>query len=157
MLEKLKNELEAVAFMLVDDASRKDIHAKLIQCLVLVEQLRGGAIERIAAPNQVSVVDEVNKVQRRLRLWAKRQDQYNARILNAFLELKRKGKVVISEQDIYRQAGSPVEFASNFSQMKIIAERNHGKVFDVLNDEVTIWPPVASAVAEYEQMVFGRG
>lgn len=152
MLDRLKEELEEAAFMLVDNASRKDVHGKLVTCLMLVEQLRTAQ----SVTRQGAYTDEINKVKKRLHLWSKRQGQMNARILNAFLELQSEGQRNITEQDIYVHLGEPTRFAANFSQMKIIAERNHGKIFEIESGIVTIWPPVADAVDEYARKVFGK-
>jgi hypothetical protein len=90
---------------------------------------------------------EVRKVQTRLRLWAKRQDQFNSRILNAYLRLEKLGAV--SENALRREC-SELNFDSNFAQMKSIAEKNHGKVFDHRGDVITLWTPIAPYVREYE-------
>ena len=37
-----------------------------------------------------------------------------------------------------------------FARMKNISDKNHGKVFDVIADVVSIWKPVASAVNEFD-------
>ena len=98
---------------------------------------------------------EVSKVENRLRLWVNRQHQINAQILNAFLEIERTGEVV-GATDIQRQLDSGIDFNSHFVQMRAIAQRNHGKVFDLARGEVTIWPRVEHAVRKYEREVFGK-
>jgi hypothetical protein len=40
--------------------------------------------------------------------------------------------------------------------MKAIAERNHGKVFEVTGQFVDVWEPVKEFVKEYERTVFGE-
>ncbi|MBM95272.1 MAG: hypothetical protein CMI09_05430 [Oceanospirillaceae bacterium] len=105
--------------------------------------------------NKVADINEVEKVNRRLRLWAKRQNQINSRILNAFLKLKRSGLTVITESDLRGEFLEEKSFDSNFLQMKIIAEKNHGKVFDQYGEIISIWRPVADGVNEYESIVFG--
>lgn len=181
MLDKLRSEIEDAAFMLAGDADRKAIHGKLIRCLVLIDSIkvsedqpaavvdgenttaRNALDERSAVAVQQplvmrhherDVVDERNKVVRRLKMWARRQDQYNSQILNAYLELERAGLDRITEEDLCSYMGDPPWFASNFVQMKVVADRNHGKVFDADGYYVTIWEPVRSAVEEYERIVF---
>ena len=44
-------------------------------------------------------------------------------------------------------------FESNFNQMKIIAERNHGKIFEETNGYIEIWEHVRLLVSKYEQEV----
>ena len=67
---------------------------------------------------------EMNKVQRRLEQWAqpKKQKQINAKILNAFLELRRSGRKGITEKDIQNKSYIPT-FKNNFTQMKEIGEK----------------------------------
>lgn len=155
MLEWLRSELEDAAFMLVDDASRKDVHTKLVNCLVILEQMKKGVI-RTVSPANSGEIEEVRKVNRRVRMWAKpeRQGQYNAKILNAYLGLARSGQQKITEEELYANVGGEPWFWSNFNQMKAIADRNHGKIFEVNGQYVSIWPPVRSAVREYEKQVF---
>ena len=83
---------------------------------------------------------EMNKVQRRLEQWAqpKKQKQINAKILNAFLELRRSGRKGITEKDIQNKSYIPT-FKNNFFQMKEIGERNHGKIFEQRDDYIEIW------------------
>ena len=38
--------------------------------------------------------------------------------------------------------------------MKIIAEKNHGKVFEQFGGNITLWKPVVTGVREYEKTVF---
>lgn len=155
MLDELKSEIEEAAFMLVDDADRKEIHAKLVKCLVLIDKA-------IFHTNQTTAIsesgnkDEIAKVTRRLRMWSKpdRQSQYNSQILNAYIQLKRSGLEKITEEDIHSHIGINSWFASNFIQMKVIADRNHGKVFESDGRYVTIWEPIKSAVDNYERVVF---
>lgn len=155
MLDELRYEIEEAAFMLVDGADRKEIHSKLVKCLVLIDRFE------LNENKPAIVLDgehkaEIAKVIRRLRMWSKpeRQSQYNSQILNAYIELKRSGIDKITEEDIHLHIGINSWFASNFMQMKVIADRNHGKIFDADGRYVTIWEPVRSAVHEYERAVF---
>ena len=154
MFNRLKTELEEAAFMLADKANAKDIHSKLVNSIVLVEQLKN----TYEKPSSAIVDnDEVRKVTRRLGLWSQpgRQAQVNAQILNAYLELDAAGASVITEEDISEKLGLGAIFWNNFSGMKAIGEKNHGKVFEVKGGVVTIWPPVKSAVETYKRRVFG--
>ncbi|QPL52292.1 hypothetical protein [Vibrio navarrensis] len=153
MLEQLKFELEDIAFMLARDLNKKEIHSKVIKCLVLVEEMSSNMT------TEVSDVDEINKVSRRLRMWSKpeRQNQYNAQILNAFLELFMSGYTHVTEQELSKKLGNPEWFTSNFIQMKAKADKNHGKVFDTSSGYIKIWEPIRSAVDEYRKKVFRTG
>lgn len=156
-LESLKSEIEDAAFMLIDDASRKEIHAKLVNCLVILNQITGNK-KQLDSTGSAFDKAEVAKVARRLRMWAKpeRQGQYNSRILNAYLELRRSGHAKITEDDLSNKLGPSTWFLPNFTQMKAIADRNHGKVFDADGPFLTVWEPVKPLVTEYEKTVYGN-
>ncbi|EIZ9932904.1 hypothetical protein HJ032_22045 [Vibrio parahaemolyticus] len=109
-------------------------------------------VERVSLSPEL--LAEKNKVRNRLELWAKRQNQINSRILNAYLTLERKGYTRITTSMISNQLRDIKSFQSNFNQMKTIAPHNHAKVFDVLDDIVTIWPVVEIHVRDYERKVF---
>ncbi|MAX55488.1 MAG: hypothetical protein CL537_08265 [Alcanivoracaceae bacterium] len=109
-----------------------------------------------SASDEDDTTEEVRKVARRLNLWAKRQTQINSRILIAWLTLRRAGQQRITEADLRHALDDEPSFATNFTQMKIIADRNHGKVFELKGEVVAIWPPVARYVDTFEQQVFGE-
>ena len=98
---------------------------------------------------------EIEKVKNKLELWAKpeRQGNINARILNVFLKLKQSGNECVTEKDMQKQLPNISTFESNFNQMKIIAERNHGKIFEETNGYIEIWEHVRLLVSKYEQEV----
>ena len=99
-------------------------------------------------------VNEINKVERKLKKWAIDQDQINAKILNAFLELKRENLDKSITEAMLKKRSSVKTFNSNFNNMKIIAPKNHCKVFEQNGDNITIWQPVIMYVEEYEKQVF---
>lgn len=105
--------------------------------------------------------DEVAKVRSRLQLWAQRPHQFNHRILRLYLEMVRSGEGVVTtgkmeQAFVAKGYGDIRKFSTNFTQMANIAPNNHGKVFDVRYDRVSIWPPVAEHVAEFERHVLGE-
>ena len=109
--------------------------------------------ESTGTPNSINaeelIVNEVNKVAHRLPRWANNPNQYNTRILKAYLTLKRELDCGITVEMIKTEYGD-VNFTSNFNQMIAIASRNHGKVFEVTGDYVDIWQPVLRYVQEFE-------
>lgn len=154
-LPLLKQRLENAAFLIGKGGAEKEAHSEIIQSLLLVAEIESNlTTSRSVTPISGGKSHEANKVRRRLRLWAGRQNQINAKILNAYLKLRRQGKTIITEQDLRGELPDENSFESNFAQMKIIAERNHGKVFDQHGDRITIWDPVAADVREYEKFVF---
>ena len=97
-----------------------------------------------------SEADEIQRVHRRVRLWRDREHQYNHRILTAYMELSNNNKHSVSVFDLERQTGinDSQKFHSHFNGMKMIAEKNHGKVFSELDDRVLLWEPIADVVIE---------
>ena len=77
----------------------------------------------------------------------------NSRILLAYLALKRNGYSEITESQLRDEVNDP-SFTSNFNQMKIIADRNHGKIFNQSGEIITIWSPIETIVNEFERAVF---
>lgn len=171
-LLKLRSTLEEAAF-LVSKPSPREAHALIMQALRLLPSLDdSGNIPPTEAPLEKSSqlqtfpkradaaslsqreVAEVKKVAHRLRLWSARPEQINAQILKTYLQLERAGVSPITEQDLRSAFPASFPFDSNFAQMKIIAERNHGKVFESHGNHVSIWEPVAAYVREFERRVF---
>jgi len=97
---------------------------------------------------------EIRKVKNRVPRWARNQYQINARILTLFLQLEGAGSNNITQQMLIERYGNESEFNRNFQQMKEIAPKNHGKVFDVIDGVVKIWQPVQDVVNEYKRNVF---
>ena len=153
LLTDLKKQLETCAFMVSQGDDKQLIHSYLIKALVLVGQMEINVNNRDSSSDENN---EVKKVEKRLKLWSKRKEQANSRILIGFLELKKRGAVRVNENDLrllFKNDPS-FNFDTNFSQMKNIAEKNHGKVFEINGNTVDIWPPVKSAVDEFEKSVF---
>jgi hypothetical protein len=93
--------------------------------------------------------NEINKIHRKLPRWASNQHQINSRILKLFFQMEKEGVAPITESLLMSRYGNDIEFQRNFSQMKVIAPKNHGKIFDVSNGIVGIWGPVEKLAAEY--------
>ncbi len=157
LLHELKTTLEEAAF-LVSTASAKEAHSHVVKALVLVSRLEEA--EHGANPSEESRTQsdsemaEVKKVSNRLRLWSGRPQQINTQILKKYLELERSGVTPITESRLRSEFPPKLPFDSNFAQMKIIAERNHGKVFEVQEGRIIIWPPAEPYVRQFEREVF---
>lgn len=172
MLHELKMTLEEAAF-LVSTAATKEAHSHVVKALVLVSRLEEAeysahppdgsrttadpsaalAYSDHASPSD-SEREEVEKVRNRLRLWSRRPHQINTRILRTYLELERSGVSPITEARLRSALPASLPFDSNFAQMKITAERNHGKVFESQGGHIAIWPPVAPYVRQFEREQF---
>ncbi|MDP3837390.1 MAG: hypothetical protein Q8Q54_00545 [Methylococcales bacterium] len=153
-LAQLKNKLESTAFLVTKQGSEQQAHSEIVQCLIIlsdIEAIYSNAGNGYSSSDN-TINNEINKVSSRLKLWAKRPDQINSRILNAFLKLERSGLTVITENALKGELSELNSFESNFVQMKTIAERNHGKVFEQNGDEVTLWQPIIPYVRQYEKM-----
>lgn len=172
LLHELKVILEEAAF-LVSKAATKEAHSHVVKALVLVSHLEEAECsahpsDESRTPSDSSAISafsdqgslsdsergEVRKVSNRLRLWSRRPDQINTRILRTYLELERSGVTPITEAHLRSALPPTLPFDSNFAQMKIIAERNHGKVFEALEGRIVIWPPVVTYVRQFEREQF---
>jgi hypothetical protein len=153
---QLRDQLESIAFLVSKGGNEKQAHSELVRLMSTlaeiervcsVRQLENGASDKHAT--------EEKKVRKRLKLWAlpDRQNQINVRILNAFLRLRNSKSVseIVTEDDLKRVLPDVGSFDSNFAQMKTIAEKNHGKVFEQNGSEVVIWERVLPYVTEYER------
>lgn len=142
--------LELAAFQISAGNELPEAHRNIVKALVSLEEM-----ERMLSSKQSSnneEMQEVSKVTRRLKLWAKRPEQMNTRILKAFLSLSTDTRQPVKESQLKAAVGE-ANFDINFVQMKNIAEKNHGKVFDVTGDKITIWPPVSEAVEEFRRTI----
>ncbi len=152
-MEHVKELLEEAAFLVSQKNENELAHKKIIQALIAIDRLQG---EEHNMKKTLSNENEINKVSRRLKLWAKRPDQMNTKILKSFLKLKISGKITVTEKDLKTASGDELNFESNFAQMKIISEKNHGKIFDVYGDKVSIWEPVSVYVDTFKKDIFGE-
>lgn len=182
LLARARQHIEAAAFLVSKEGAARQAHAELISALVglaeverlwtdesLVSGVNGvgvparevfptGRTQRDANEPDTSK-EEVGKVRSRLEWWAKpeRQHQFNARILNAFLRLTAgKEPRTISEHLLRTELKDIKNFDSNFIQMKTIAPKNHGKIFQQHGSTVSIWDPVLPFVLNYERKLLQR-
>jgi hypothetical protein len=90
---------------------------------------------------------EVLKVLSRVPKWLKHPDQTNSKILITYLSLAEKSDEVTLDQLATACAEVP-KFSGNFAQMNNIADKNHGKVFSIINGFVTLWEPVREFIIQ---------
>jgi hypothetical protein len=156
-LGHLKDKLESIAFLVTQESKAKESHKEIIQCLIILTDLESELTDADQTSSSGKIhSNEINKVSRRLELWAKRPNQINAKILTAFLKLEKSGMPYITENDLKKSLPNEESFESNFAQMKIIAEKNHGKVFEQNGEIVSIWPPVLSYVKKFEEATLSK-
>ena len=159
-LSQLKDKLESTAFLVSKTGSEKQIHSEIVQSLVIVSEisqlLETGNNSQHEKKYSTEESKEVEKVRRKLNLWAKNPVHKNSRILNYFIKLERSGMPVITESELKSGLPDLITFKNNFNQMKYISKKNHGKIFDQYGDRVMLWEPIIPYIREYEELVFHR-
>lgn len=150
---QLREQLETITFLISKAGSEKQTHSDLVRALITLAEIeKMYSIDKSNSGVSDKFANEVKKVRNRLKLWARpeRQGQINVRILNAFLRIRNSGAIIVREEDLRRELPEVESFDSNFAQMKIIAEKNHGKIFEQDGSAVKIWEHVLPYVKEYE-------
>jgi len=91
---------------------------------------------------------EVLRVQRKIPGWFRNKDQFNSKILYAFIDiyLKKEGNVTVDELE---KESKVKTFKDNYNQMKIIAPHNHAKIFEEIDGNVYFWKEVEEYIWNY--------
>ncbi len=160
---ELKRLLKETAFLVAEKAPSNQVHAKIVDCLVLAAKITDESINApphrtdsdsyiaSASGQNKKETEEINQVRRRLPRWKNNPQQINSRILAAFLELRNKGSNEITQEQIKEKFNGDIDkFDGNFSQMINFGAQNHGKVFERNGAFIEIWEPVKEAVARFE-------
>ena len=94
---------------------------------------------------------------RRIPMWAMKPNQYNHKIIRAFLLLEKNNNYVrlndledLCNDSIRTETYVPT-FRSNYSQMKFDGPKSHGKVFEDDGDRVWIWSAVEDTLNKYKE------
>lgn len=180
-LEELKKEIstpaysEKLRFLIKQDlllkyqskaveAALEDLHLQLFaekppQLQIVREEENEEMTTTEQPPTRVVNLDEilsdekqqeVMKVENRIPRWFRKPNQYNSQILIAYMELLGDNKSV-PKYKLEAACKNIKTFQSNYSQMKIVGEKNHGKVFEEAGNRITLWEPVRHFVKkEYE-------
>ena len=175
IIDEIKNKAKqlTIDISLIGDSTSKDqLHRDSLELLLAIHELdntfkheisifqshvgkkKNLSFQPDAAAQQENVKYEIDKICQRIPKWAIRQHQINAKILTLFLQIEKEGCSNITEQMLMDKYNNHSEFYRNFTQMKVIAPKNHGKVFDVENGIVKIWEPIKHVVEEYKKTVF---
>lgn len=99
--------------------------------------------------------EEIIRVKKKIPSWLSKPNQYNHKILVAYMKLSNKNRNTVTTEELEKESGlkNSQTFISNFNQMKIISYKNHGKVFTEENGVITLWYVIADyIVEEYEKM-----
>jgi hypothetical protein len=90
--------------------------------------------------------NEIVKVERKIPGWFQNSDQINSTILITFLRLSGDNSTkTVFVKDLENKCNIKT-FKSNFKDMSNISDHGHGKVFEVIDDEITLWEPVAQFI-----------
>ena len=122
----------------------------------LINELKHSKIKRTVKPrnttiSESSVSNEVQKVERRVPLWMNRPTQHNSIILNTYMKLSNNNQTSITPSLLERHSNTD-KFITNYNQMKMIADKNHAKVFEENNGMLQLWEPIAEfVVKQYKQ------
>ena len=157
MLNEVKNILESSKkayreSIVIENKIMEDELLTIIgNAQYLLNQLEGYEEKkqtRSGYSGQRSESEEIERVTRKIRLWSKREHQFNYKILKAYMELSDNDKHSVSLDGLEKQSGinDSQKFFSHYNGMKLITEKNHGKVFDESDGSVVLWAPVAEVV-----------
>ena len=138
-IQKVRENLETVAFLISKGGAEREAHSKIVESLVLFSQLEAELKEKfsnnpprdsieVSVPNVGSqhrqhsnlkneTDREVKKVTRRLSRWFRNPSQYNSTILYSFLKLSEKNQSV-SLQALRSECKTLNDFDGNYNQMK---------------------------------------
>jgi len=93
------------------------------------------------------ISNEIDKVKRKVPKWFNNKTQYNSIILDTYMKLSDNNKYPINVSNLEKHTNLDSNiFYRNYNQMKIIAERNHAKVFQEENGFVELWEPVSNYI-----------
>ena len=97
------------------------------------------------------VDNEIKKVKRKVPLWLEKTNQLNYKILKTFMNLSNNNShyVNITTLESHSKIQDPKKFLANYNLLKTISEKNHAKVFEEKNGQVTLWAPVSDIVESY--------
>ena len=121
----------------------------LMKIIVNLSTLLEEKVESRKIKNDLTEEDEIQKVFRKVPRWIKNPSQYNSKILDTYMSLSNNNKNPV--ELVLLEAGSGLKerkFLTNYTQMKIIAEKNHAKVFTEKNDMVYLWEPVSEFIED---------
>ena len=139
-------ELENLLFDIMTDSKK---------VLDLFDQNSNQAINLSADTR--SEEEEIKRLKRKIPSWFSKPNQYNHKILVAYLEASNLNKhaITIDELEKASNLSDQHKFKTNFNQMKIISNKNHGKVFSELNGIITLWDPMAEFIVDEYKKVKG--
>ncbi|OEJ98625.1 hypothetical protein A8C32_05350 [Flavivirga aquatica] len=88
---------------------------------------------------------QINKVVSKLPRWFKNGHRINSQILLNYLKLEEEYETVKYEH-LAEKCKHLRTFKTNFDQMKNFGEKNHGKIFEVIDTNITLWKPLKKEI-----------
>jgi len=94
---------------------------------------------------------EIEKVKRKVPLWLNKKNQFNYKILKTFMDLSNNNSHYVNVSTLESHCGisDSKKFLSNYNLLKTISEKNHGKVFQEKNGQISLWNPISDIVINY--------
>ena len=92
--------------------------------------------------------EQIQRVNQRINGWFRNETQTNSKILITFLQLvSHNEQEAVNYEDLKNQTGlDDNTFRNNFDQMKNNGDRNTGKVFEEINNNIKLWEPVKEII-----------
>ena len=157
VISEVKNALQDLIFDIGRGADHKSLHSQALNILLKLNDVEVPDAATSPVKKISSVAEEINKVARRVPNWAKKPSQVNARILTLFLELQEQTNSPVTRQMLKDRLQSQIDnFDTNLHGLCHIGPKNHGKVFELSGEEITIWEPVGATVRDFYQSVVQR-
>ena len=129
-----------------DDAYAQD---KLMQIMVNMSTLKEQNLESKSSGSRVTEGSEIEKVYRKVPRWMNDPSQYNSIILRTYMLISNNNENPVM-LDVLEEKTSldRKQFLTNYTQMRIMAEKNHAKVFNEEDGVVSLWKPVEKFIVD---------
>ena len=132
--------------VLNDDEYTQD---KLWQIIVNISALKDQNLGSKSSGSIVTEDNEIEKVQRKVPRWMKNPSQYNSIILNTYMSMSNNNEHPAVLDKLEEETGMDgKQFLTNYNQMRIMAEKNHAKVFHEEDGVILLWDQVAEFIVE---------
>lgn len=154
-----------ITFTINDDLYRRFAAACILsgkdQSMIICEKIEEFASSTFAnevsglhvtTPKVEQAFDAKSKVLTRIPLWAKRPEQHNHKILQAFFATESEGMTTrdrMREFFIQAASGTGWQFDNNFASMRTNEGNSHGRVFACFNDIVTLTEEASGIAYKY--------
>lgn len=102
---------------------------------------------KVKSKSPHNIVEEREKVEKKIPKWFKSKSQINSQIIIKYLELLGINEFVYLSE-LESKLKQLKTFQSNYNQMKNFGEKNHAKVFDESNGKIYLWPPIKEFILE---------